>query len=138
MTSLDTTLGTSELTEELIKEYIEDEGYEREDMEEFIKEHGDRAFQLDYQDYLAAIDDMGSEVVEAFIEEFSINDVSSCRDAYMGCYRSGAEFAEQMAYDCGETMNPMASWIEIDWEKSWENLSYDYCEYDGHIFSQYY
>ena len=84
MTSLDTTLGTSELTEELIKEYIEDEGYEREDMEEFIKEHGDRAFQLDYQDYLAAIDDMGSEVVEAFIEEFSINDVSNCRDAYMG------------------------------------------------------
>ena len=47
-------------------------------------------------------------------------------------------FAEQMASDCGEVMNPMASWIEIDWEKSWENLSYDYTEYDGHIFSQYY
>ena len=77
-------------------------------------------------------------VVEAFIEEFSIHDVSSCRDAYMGHYRSGAEFAEQMASDCGEVMNPMASWIEIDWEKSWENLSYDYTEYDGHIFSQYY
>ena len=106
--NLETTcFSNSEITESLIKEYIEDEGYEREDMQEFI-------------------------------EEFSIHDVSSCRDAYMGHYRSGAEFAEQMASDCGEVMNPMASWIEIDWEKSWENLSYDYTEYDGHIFSQYY
>ena len=107
-------------------------------MQEFIETHGEKAFQYDYLDYLHQIEDMGSDVVEAFIEEFSIHDVSSCRDAYMGHYRSGAEFAEQMASDCGEVMNPMASWIEIDWEKSWENLSYDYTEYDGHIFSQYY
>ena len=137
--NLETTcFSNSEITESLIKEYIEDEGYEREDMQEFIETHGEKAFQYDYTDYLHQIEDMGSDVVEAFIEEFSISDVSSCRDAYMGHYRSGAEFAEQMASDCGEVMNPMASWIEIDWEKSWENLSYDYCEYDGHIFSQYY
>lgn len=128
----------SETTEELIKEYIEDEGYEREDMQEFIEEHGEKAFQSEYTEYLHMIYDMGHDVVEAFIEEFSIHDISSCRDAYMGHYSSGAEFAEQIAMDCGEVNTPSASWIEIDWEKSWDNLSYDYCEYDGHIFSQYF
>ena len=100
--NLETTcFSNSEITESLIKEYIEDEGYEREDMQEFIETHGEKAFQYDYTDYLHQIEDMGSDVVEAFIEEFSIHDVSSCRDAYMGHYRSGAEFAEQMASDCG-------------------------------------
>ena len=57
----------------------------------------------------------------------------------MGCYESGAEFAQNLAEDCGDVPRGMSSWIEIDWEASWDNLShYDYVEsvYDGHIFSQ--
>ena len=78
--NLETTcFSNSEITESLIKEYIEDEGFEREDMQEFIETHGEKAFQYDYLDYLHQIEDMGSDVVEAFIEEFSIHDVSSCR-----------------------------------------------------------
>ena len=44
-----------------------------------------------------------------------------------------------LAEDCGDTNRNMAGWIEIDWEASWNNLSYDYVESnDGHIFSQNY
>ena len=54
----------------------------------------------------------------------------------MGRYESGAEFAQSIAEDCGE-IGSNSSWIEIDWEKSWDNLSYDYVECsNGHIFSQ--
>ncbi len=54
----------------------------------------------------------------------------------MGCYESGAEFAQSIAEDCGE-VGSNSSWIEIDWKASWDNLSYDYVESDnGHIFSQ--
>ena len=78
-------------------------------------------------------------MVAAFLENFGIADVSNCRDAYQGCYRSGAEFAEQIATDCGDIGRDMSGWIEIDWEKSWDNLSYDYVECgEGHIFSQNY
>ena len=40
------------------------------------------------------VDDIGIGVVSAFLENFDIADISSCRDAYMGCYESGAEFAQ--------------------------------------------
>ena len=33
----------------------------------------------------------------------------------------------------------LPSWIEIDWEKTWDNLSYDYTELlGGHIFNNNY
>ena len=83
------------------------------------------------------VDDIGIGVVEAFLDNFDIADISSCRDAYMGRYENGAEFAQQLAEDCCEVPRDMSSWIEIDWEASWENLTYDYVESnDGHIFSQ--
>ena len=86
---------------------------------------------------MSLVDDMGNAVVEAFLDNFDIDCVSSCRDAYMGCYENGAEFAQQLAEDCCEVPRDMSSWIEIDWEASWENLTYDYVESnDGHIFSQ--
>ena len=82
------------------------------------------------------VDDIGIDVVSAFLENFDIDCVSNCRDAYMGRYDSGAEFAQSIAEDCDE-VGSNSSWIEIDWDKSWDNLSYDYVEStDGHIFSQ--
>ena len=59
-------------------------------------------------------------------------------DLTYGQYENGAEFAQQLAEDCCEVPRDMSSWIEIDWEASWDRLSYDYviCG-DGHIFSNY-
>ena len=52
--------------------------------------------------------------------------------------RSGAEFAEQIASDCGYVKDNLPFWIEIDWEKTWDNLSADYTEINGHIFNNNY
>ena len=83
------------------------------------------------------VDDIGIDVVLAYLENFDISDVSSCRDAYQGKYENGAEFAQSIAEDCGDVPRD-SSWIEIDWKASWDNLSFDYFESDdGHIFSNY-
>ena len=85
----------------------------------------------------SVVDDLNIDTVEAFLENFDIADVSSCSDAFQGVYESGAEFAQQLAEDCGDVPRGMSSWIEIDWKASWDNLDYDYVECSaGHIFSQ--
>ena len=123
-------------TKELIDELVDD-GNELEVLEDFIKEHGETYFLTYIEDYLQAIDEYNEEVVESFLEIFDIDSIGSLSDAYMGQYDSGAEFAQNIAEDCGDVPRNMPSWIEIDWKASWDNLSYDYTEGSGgHIFSQ--
>ena len=128
----------SEETQTLIEEFLENTwNWDEDELVDFIEKYGEQKFKTDFEDYAAMVDDIGIDVVEAFLENFDIADVSSCRDAYQGCYESGAEFAQNLAEDCGDVPRGMSSWIEIDWEASWENLTYDYVESnDGHIFSQ--
>ena len=127
----------SEETQTQIEEFLENTfGWDEDELVDFIEEHGEEKFKLYFEEYADMVDDIGIQVVESFLDNFDIADVSNCRDAYMGCYESGAEFAQQIAEDCGE-VGSNSSWIEIDWDKSWDNLSYDYVESDnGHIFSQ--
>ena len=128
----------SEETQTQIEEFLENTfGWDEDELVDFIEEHGEEKFKLYFEEYADMVDDIGIGVVEAFLENFYLADVSSCRDAYMGCYESGAEFAQQIAEDCGDVPRNMSSWIEIDWKASWDNLDYDYVESDnGHIFSQ--
>ena len=125
-----------EETQELIDELVDD-GNELEVLEDFIKEYSESQF-IDYiEEYLQAVDQYGEEVVESFLEIFDIDSIGSLSDAYMGQYDSGADFAQNIAEDCGDVPRNMSSWIEIDWKASWDNLSYDYTEGSGgHIFSQ--
>ena len=129
----------SEETQTQIEEFLEDTfGWDEDELVDFIEKYGEQKFKTDFEDYAAMVDDIGIDVVEAFLENFDLADVSSCRDAYQGCYESGAEFAQSIAEDCGDIGRNMAGWIEIDWEASWNNLSYDYVECgDGYIFSNY-
>ena len=128
----------SEETQTQIEEFLENTfGWDEDELVDFIEEHGEEKFKLYFEEYADMVDDIGIGVVLAFLEIFDIDCISNCRDAYMGCYESGAEFAQQIAEDCGDVPRDMPSWIEIDWEASWENLTYDYVESnDGHIFSQ--
>ena len=126
----------SKETQELIDELVDD-GNELEVLEDFIEEHGESYFQSYVEDYLQAIEDYDEQVVEDFIEIFGVCSISSISDAYQGRFDSGAEFAQNLAEDCGDVPRGMSSWIEIDWKASWDNLDYDYVECsDGHIFSQ--
>ena len=121
-------------TQELLDEYNELYCWEYNDMVDFIKEYGEKKFRDYYEDYYRAVDDLGEDIVNAFIEVFYIESIGNIEESYQG-QMSGAEFAESIAIDCGMVSTGI-SWVEIDWEKSWDNLSYDYCEQDGYIFSQ--
>ena len=129
----------SEETQTLIEEFLENTfGWDEDELVGFIEIYGEEKFKLYFEEYADMVDDIGVDVVSAFLNNFDIESVSSCRDAFHGHYNSGAEFAEQLAIDCCEVPSNMSSWIEIDWKASWDNLSFDYFESDdGHIFSNY-
>ncbi len=123
-------------TTELFNELVDD-GHDADDLQAFIDDHGKSNFADYIEEYLQLVDQYGEEVVESFLEIFNIEDIGSLSDAYMGQYDSGAEFAQNLAEDCGDVPRGMSSWIEIDWKASWDNLDYDYTEGSGgHIFSQ--
>ena len=122
-------------TQELLDEYNESYCWEYNDMVDFIKEYGEKKFRDYYEDYYRAVDDLGEDVVNAFIEVFYIESIGNIEESYQG-QMTGSEFAQQIASDYGYVRGDLPSWIEIDWEESWDNLSYDYCEQDGYIFSQ--
>ena len=128
----------SEETQTQIEEFLENTfGWDEDELVGFIEIFGEEKFKLYFEEYADMVDDIGTDIVSAFLNNFDIESVSSCRDAYMGCYKNGAEFAEQIAIDCCEVPSNMSSWIEIDWDKSWDNLSYDYVISDeGYVFSQ--
>ena len=117
-----------------LEEYLE-EGEDRDEMEAFIEAHGHKDFYLYFDEYRAAVKDYDQETVDAFLEEFDLMDISHLQDAYMGYYESGAAFAESMVSDMGYMSRELPYWIAIDWEETWENLSYDYSESNGYIFS---
>ena len=129
---------TSFTDQEHALEHLEsliEEGEDRDEMEAFIEQHGHKDFLLYFEDYRQAVQDYDQETVDSFIEVFDLMDVEHLNDAYMGHYRSGAEFAESFVSDVGYVHSDLPYWIEIDWEKTWENLSYDYSESNGYIFS---
>ena len=127
---------TSFTDQEHALEHLEsliEEGEDRDEMEAFIEMHGHKDFYLYFEDYRQAVHEYDQETVDAFLEEFDLMDGEHLNDAYYGHYRSGAEFAESFVSDC-YGMPDLPYWIAIDWEETWENLSYDYTESNGYIF----
>ena len=121
---------------ELFEELVAD-GNDADDLQAFIDAHGKSNFADYIEEYLQAIDESSEEAVEAFLDNFNIEDIGYFTDAYQGQWDSGAEFAQNLAEDCCEVPRDMSGWIEIDWKASWDNLDYDYTEGSGgHIFSQ--
>ena len=127
-------------TQELLDEYNEEYCWEYNDMVDFIKEHSEEEFVHHYETYNRLCEDYGQNLVDEFIEDFDLSTIENFEDMYQGQYDSGADFAEQIATDCGYITRDLPSWIEIDWQKTWDNaLSYDYTELiGGHIFNNNY
>ena len=131
-----------EETKELLDEYNEEYCWEYNDMVDFIKEHSEEEFVHHYETYNRLCEDYGQNLIDEFIEDFDVGTIENFEDMYQGQYDSGADFAKQIATDCGyikSYQGDLPSWIEIDWEKTWDNLSYDYTELlGGHIFNNNY
>ena len=127
-------------TQETLDEYNELYDWEYNEMCEFIENYGETEFLTYYETYHRLCEDYGQNLVDEFANHFDVDTVEHFEDMYQGQYDSGAEFAEMIASDCGYVSRDMPSWIEIDWEKTWDKaLSYDYTELiGGHIFSDNY
>ena len=135
MTLSETTSFTDqEHAQELFDSLIED-GYDSDEMKEFMEEHGHKDFYLYYEDYCQALAEFDQQTVDSFLEVFDLMDIEHLGDAYMGHHGSGAEFAESFVSDCGYVHNDLPYWIKIDWEETWDNLSYDYSESNGYIWN---
>ena len=113
----------SENTQELLEEVTNEEL-----ALEFIEEHGEKDFAEYYEQYETLVEEYGQGLVDAYIEDYFVSAVEFFEEAYQGEYESGAEFAEQIVTDCGYINSNIPSWVEIDWQATWENLSYDYSE----------
>ena len=96
---------------------------------EFLKEYDEDQFVEYYEQYETLVNDYGQGLVDEYIEYYFLDAIDHFEDAYQGEYQSGADFAEQLASDCGYINNDIPSWIEIDWQATWDNaLSHDYTE----------
>ena len=129
-----TSFTDEEYATELFKE-LEADGIDADEMQEFINEYSHKEFVEYFEEYHAAVEEWDKEIVDSFLEEFDLSSVGRICDAYHGSWRNGAEFAEQLVSDCGYISGELPYWIEVDWEKTWDNLSYDYTEINGYIFS---
>ena len=128
-----------EETQELLDEYNELYNWEYNDMCDFIENYGETEFLTYYETYHRLVDDYGQNLVDEFAQEFDVDSVEHFEEMYQGQYDSGAEFAEMIASDCGYVSRDMPSWIEIDWQKTWDNaLSYDYTQIGYAIFNDNY
>ena len=127
-------------TQETLDEYNELYNWEYNEMCEFIENYGETEFLTYYETYHRLVDDYGQNLIDEFAEHYDVDTIEHFEDMYQGQFTSGGEFAEVIASDCGYVSRDMPSWIEIDWEKTWDKaLSYDYTELiGGHIFSDNY
>ena len=125
------TQATQEKIEELMLE-----SYTQADMYDFIVAYSEEEFVNYYEQYVDLGDTFTPEAVDAFLEWFELADLDRFEDAFFGAYDSPAQFAEDIAEQCGETDN-LPGWIVIDWQASWDrNLQFDYIFEDGFIFNK--
>jgi hypothetical protein len=86
-----------------------------------------------YEEYVTQGEDLGYDVVDAFIGYHGISCVEYARDAYRGVYSSGADFAEEYYSD---VYGDVPSFLVVDWEATWEqSMKYDFDFVNGFVFS---
>jgi hypothetical protein len=93
-----------------------------EDQQELLSELQSMSFLKTEEEYLWFLNEL---------KDLGIETVTDWDDKYSGTYEgreeiAGAEFAQQIAEDCGEIPSDLPSWIDIDWKGSWYNLRFDY------------
>ena len=126
----------SKETLELIDELQDSYGLEREDLLAFIKEHGEDNFNEYADTYYELLETKDQEIIDDWLEIFSIEDIEHLEENYEGQWETGADYAENTCTECGYIPRDMPAWIKIDWEETWDDgLSWDYSISDnGHVF----
>ena len=122
----------SQETVDVIEELIAD-SYALEDIVEFIDANSEAVFRSYYQIYVETGEEYSYEAVDAFIEEFGLHSLvgDHFQKSYQGQYDSKADYAESYVSDCYVVDLP--SFLEIDWEASFNNLDVVFSK-DGYVF----
>ena len=122
----------SQETVDVIEELIA-ESYCLEDIVEFIDANSEADFCNFYEEYVTVGEEYSYGAVDAFIEEFGLHSFTSSgfEDAYRGQNDSKADYAESYVSDCYVVDLP--SFLEIDWEASFNNLDVVFSK-DGYVF----
>ena len=123
----------SQETVDKIEELIA-ESYCLEDIVEFIDANSEEDFRKFYEDYVTVGEEYSYGAVDAFIEEFGLHSLvgDNFQNSYRGQYDSKADYAESYVSDCYVVDFP--SFLEIDWEASFENLDVVF-NGNGYVFS---
>ena len=122
----------SQETVDKIEELLAD-SYALEDIVEFIDENSEANFRSYYQNYVEIGEEYSYEAVDAFIDQFGIHSLvgDNFQDAYRGQYDSKADYAESYVSDC--YVDDLPSFLEIDWESSFDNLDVVFSS-NGYVF----
>jgi hypothetical protein len=122
----------SQETVDKIEKLLAD-SYALEDIVEFIDENSEANFRSYYQNYVEIGEEYSYEAVDAFIDQFGLHSLvdDNFQDAYRGQYDSKADYAESYVSDCYVVDLP--SFLEIDWEASFNNLDVVFSK-DGYVF----
>ena len=78
----------------------------------------------DLAEYEKLCDQYGDEAVNAFVEQWSIDDIQYFENAYVGTYSSKTEFIDELLEQNDNSNLPF--WVIIDYNDSWHQLSYVY------------
>ena len=117
-----------------IDDFVED-NYALEDILEFIDANSEEDFLNYYEEYVTQGENLGYEVVDAFVEEFGLADVESAEESYYGEHSSEADFAEEFYNDISD----IPAFLVVDWQATWDqNLQYDFTFVNGYVFKNYY
>jgi hypothetical protein len=120
-------------TVDKIEELLED-NYCLEDIIEFIDQNTEEDFRDYYEDYVTYGEEYTYAAVDAFVEEFGLDCVSSFQESYQGEYSSESQFAEQFCDDLGYEV---PSFVVVDWQATFDyNLQYDYSYVNGYVFNK--
>jgi hypothetical protein len=117
-----------------IIELVNNEGYPIDDVRDFVEVYGSKALLEGHYETWAEIDEsFDQDAIEAFVEEFGIENIEHFEDAYSGVYESEEQFAEEYFTECMDVQIPEG--IVVDWEQTWDyslRPIYTYC--DGFVF----
>jgi len=118
-------------TVEFIDGLLED-NYALDDILEFVDQYSESDLVSYYVEYVEQGENLGYDVVNAFVGYHGISYVENCAEAYRGTYDSEADFAEEFS---NEIYGDVPSYVVVDWQATWDqNHRHDFNFVDGFVF----
>jgi hypothetical protein len=116
---------------EKVDQLVED-NYALDDILEFIDNNSEDDLISYYEDYCTAGENVGYDVVDAFVKYHGMSYVENVEDAFRGVYYDEETFADEYY---SEIYGEVPAFLVVDWEQTWkQSLSYDFDFIDGYVF----